>query len=57
MSIQTEDNRVLHRLGARELTQEELDSVSAAASGPCLMTFTHQPRGGSDEDVECPPQP
>lgn len=54
MSIQIEDNRVLHRLGARELTQEELESVSAA-SGPCLMTFTHQPHGGSDEDVECPP--
>ena len=54
MSIQIEDNRVLHRLGARELTKEELDSVSAA-SGPCLMTFTHQPHGGSDEDVNCPP--
>ncbi|HET9284097.1 MAG TPA: hypothetical protein VFR24_19270 [Candidatus Angelobacter sp.] len=48
MSIQTEDNRVLHRLGARELTQEEL--------GSCLMTFTHLLHGGSDEDVERPPQ-
>lgn len=48
------NNRVLHRLGARELTQEELECVSAAG-GPCLMTFTHLPHGGHDEDVECPP--
>jgi hypothetical protein len=53
MSTQTEDNRVLHRLGARKLTEEEMDIVNACGP-PCLMTFTHLPRGGHDEDVECP---
>ncbi|HEY7403620.1 MAG TPA: hypothetical protein VIB39_08875 [Candidatus Angelobacter sp.] len=53
MSTRTESNRVLHRLGARALTQKEIDSVNASG-GPCLLTFTHLPRGGHDEDVECP---
>jgi hypothetical protein len=54
MSNQNEMTRVLLRTNARELTQEELDQVSAAGSTPCLLTFTHQPKGGSDEDTECP---
>lgn len=54
MSTLTEGNRVLHRLGARELTWKEMDNVNAGSTPPCLMTFTHLPRGGHDEDVECP---
>jgi hypothetical protein len=53
MPNQNENPRVLLRLGARELAPEENDHVSAGGT-PCLMTFTHQPKGGSDEDVECP---
>jgi len=46
-------NRVLSRLGARELTLEEMDQVSASGP-PCRLTFTHLPKGGSDEDTQCP---
>lgn len=53
MSNQFDSNRVLNRMGARELTEEEIESVSAAGP-PCRMTFTHLPKGGSDEDVVCP---
>ena len=53
MFSQNEDNRVLSRLGARELTREEMESVNASGP-PCRMTFTHLPKGGSDEDVQCP---
>ena len=49
-----ENNRVLLRIGAREVTQEEIDQVSAGGGPPCRMTFTHLPKGGSDEDVQCP---
>ena len=45
--------RVLARNGAREITTEEMDQVNASGP-PCRMTFTHQPKGGSDEDVQCP---
>ena len=53
MFSQHEDNRVLNRLGARELTREEMESVNASGP-PCFMTFTHLPKAGSDEDVQCP---
>ncbi|MGZ4829249.1 MAG: hypothetical protein ACXV5J_03900 [Candidatus Angelobacter sp.] len=53
MSNQNDANRVLNRMGARELTQEEIESVSAAGP-PCRLTFTHLPGGGSDEDTQCP---
>jgi hypothetical protein len=53
MSNQNENNRVLNRMGARELTQDEIERVSAAGP-PCQLTFTHLPRGGSDEDTQCP---
>ena len=52
MSNQNETTRVLLRTNAREVTHEELDQVSAAGT-PCLLTFTHQPKGGSDEDTQC----
>jgi hypothetical protein len=47
-------NRVLLRIGARALTQEEIDQVGVGGGPPCRMTFTHLPKGGSDEDVQCP---
>jgi hypothetical protein len=53
MSNQNENNRVLNRVGARQLTEEEIESVSAAGP-PCQLTFTHLPKGGSDEDTFCP---
>jgi len=54
MSNRNETTRVLLRANAREVTQEELDQVYAAGSLPCLLTFTHLPKGGSDEDTQCP---
>jgi hypothetical protein len=54
MSNQNEKARVLLRNGARELTQEEIDQVNAAGDPPCFLTFTHLPKGGSDEDTQCP---
>jgi hypothetical protein len=55
MSNQNKPGRVLNRMGARELNEEEIERVSAAASGPpCRLTFTHLPKGGSDEDTQCP---
>jgi hypothetical protein len=53
MSDHIEPNRVLNRMGARELTAEEVESVSASGP-PCQLTFTHLPKGGSDEDTFCP---
>ena len=53
MPGQNDANRVLNRMGARELTQKEIESVSAAGP-PCRMTFTHLPHGNSDEDTVCP---
>ena len=53
MSNQIEPNRVLNRMGARMLTEEEIESVGAAGP-PCRLTFTHLPKGGSDEDTFCP---
>jgi hypothetical protein len=53
MSQPNEETRVLLRQGARHLTPEELDQVSAGGP-PCRLTFTHLPGGGSDEDTQCP---
>jgi len=53
VSSQRENNRVLLRLAARELTPDEIDEVSACGP-PCRLTFTHLPHGGSDEDTQCP---
>ena len=54
MPNQNEPGRVLNRVGARELNEEEIESVSAASGPPCRLTFTHLPKGGSDEDTQCP---
>jgi hypothetical protein len=54
MSQQNDHTRVLLRQGARHLTPEELDQVSAGDGPPCRLTFTHLPGGGSDEDTQCP---
>ncbi len=53
MSNQNEPDRVLNRMGARLLTEGEVESVSAGGP-PCQLTFTHLPKGGSDEDTFCP---
>lgn len=53
MPNQNEGLRVLLRMGARELTPEEIDHVHASGP-PCRLTFTHLPGGGSDEDTVCP---
>lgn len=45
--------RVLVRIGARELSADELAAITAAGV-PCRITFTHLPGGGSDEDTQCP---
>ena len=48
-----DDNRVLGRMGARELTKEDVDAVPGGTTPPCRLTFTHLPKGGSDEDTQC----
>lgn len=53
MPNRNEDQRVLLRMGARELTSEEIDQVSASGP-PCRITFSHLPGGGTDEDTQCP---
>jgi hypothetical protein len=40
-------------MGARALTQDELDKVSASGP-PCRITFSHLPGGNTDEDTQCP---
>lgn len=49
-------NRVLNRIGARELTCEEMDKVKGAGT-PCQITFSHLHGGGTDEDTQCDPTP
>jgi hypothetical protein len=49
------DNRVLSRMGARNLTREEMEAVGGAAGTPCRITFSHLPGGGTDEDTQCDP--
>lgn len=48
-----EQTRVVARMGAQELSPEEVASITAAGV-PCRITFTHLPGGGSDEDTQCP---
>lgn len=45
--------RVVARTGARELSSQELASISGAGV-PCRITFSHLPGGGTDEDTQCP---
>ena len=54
MPNQNEQGRVLNRVGSRDLSEEEIEGVSAAGGPPCRLTFTHLPKGGSDEDTQCP---
>ncbi len=45
-------DRVLVRQGARELSREEVEEIQGGQI-PCRITFTHTPKGGSDEDTQC----
>jgi hypothetical protein len=47
-------NRVLNRIGARELTRDEMNKVKGAGT-PCQITFSHLHGGGTDEDTQCDP--
>ena len=49
-------NRVLNRIGARELNREEMEIVHGVGT-PCRITFSHLPGGGTDEDTQCDPTP
>jgi hypothetical protein len=46
-------NRVLNRMGARELTSDETTRVSGVGT-PCRITFSHH-GGVTDEDTQCDP--
>ena len=46
-------NRVLNRVGARELTPEEIDRIRGAGTG-CRGTMSHF-GNRIDEDFECDP--
>jgi hypothetical protein len=50
LSNQNETNRVLNRMGARELTHDEIERVSAAGP-PCRLTFSHLPGGGHNRSL------
>jgi hypothetical protein len=47
------ETRVVMRMGARELSPEELKVISGSGA-PCQITFSHPPGGGTDEDTQCP---
>jgi hypothetical protein len=47
------ETRVIARMGARELSPQELASINGAGV-PCRITFSHLPGGGTDEDTQCP---
>ena len=53
------NNRVLSRMGARELTPEELEVIAGSAGGPpvCTLACTFTPAYGGKSvacDSECP---
>ena len=52
MSDQTMSNRVLTRIGARELKPEEVEHVAGGTTG-CRGTSLH--KNGPVVDVECDP--
>lgn len=52
MSEQNKQNRVLNRMGARELTTEEVQHVAGATTG-CQGTSLH--KNGPIVDVLCDP--
>lgn len=47
------ETRVIMRMGAREISAEELELISGSGT-PCRITFSHLPGGGTDEDTQCP---
>jgi hypothetical protein len=53
MMEQTKQNRVLNRMGARELTREEVEAVAAGTTTGCRGTSLH--KGGPIVDVLCDP--
>jgi hypothetical protein len=53
MLEQTKQNRVLSRVGARELTREEVEAVAAGTTTGCRGTSLH--KGGPIVDVLCDP--
>ena len=53
MMEQTKQNRVLNRMGARELTREEVAAVAAGATTGCRGTSLH--KGGPIVDILCDP--
>jgi len=53
MVEQTKHNRVLSRMGARELTREEVEAVAAGTTTGCRGTSLH--KNGPIVDVLCDP--
>jgi hypothetical protein len=53
MMEQTKQNRVLNRMGARELTREEVAAVAAGTTTGCRGTSLH--KNGPIVDVLCDP--
>ena len=53
MLKETRQNRVLNRLGARELTREEVAAVAAGTTTGCRGTSLH--KNGPIVDVLCDP--
>ena len=53
MLEQTKHNRVLSRVGARELTREEVEAVAAGTTTGCRGTSLH--KNGPIVDVLCDP--
>jgi hypothetical protein len=50
---QTKQNRVLNRMGARELTREEVEAVAGGTTTGCRGTSLH--KNGPIVDVLCDP--
>ncbi|HVG92221.1 MAG TPA: hypothetical protein VNB54_12090, partial [Alphaproteobacteria bacterium] len=53
MMEQARQNRVLNRMGARELTREEVAAVAAGTTTGCRGTSLH--KGGPIVDILCDP--
>ena len=48
------DNRVIHRIGARELTQEEIDKIKGGVRTLTICTFPNPPGFTGDEGPSSP---
>lgn len=51
--IETSTKRLLAFEGARELSEEELDSVSGGMKWTCKSKGTWSQNGGNDAEVSC----